>query len=78
MSDEIQRLKSDLAEVELCIPGCRDKVRLANAEYFRARKAKKEGLMATCAQRVKAAMLTLDENLKRRNELRARFKHLEQ
>jgi hypothetical protein len=74
MPDEIQNLKNNLADVDACIPGCRDKVRRAYAEYFRAKKNSDKELIAFCEQRVTEAKVTLEENLKKRDQLIARLK----
>jgi hypothetical protein len=68
------KLIDDLAAADACISDCRDKVRHANAVYFRAKKNNEEKeLIASCEQRVKEAMLTLEENLKARDRLRAQL-----
>jgi hypothetical protein len=69
MTNEIQKLRNDLAAVDMCISGCRDKVRNANAEYFLAKKNGERELIACCEQRVKEAMQALEENLKKREQL---------
>ena len=42
MADQIQKWQDELVAVEACIPGCRDKVRRANAELFRAKKKRRQ------------------------------------
>jgi hypothetical protein len=66
-------LRDDLAAVDAYISGCRDKVRNANAGYFRAKKNREEELMCWYEKRVKEATLTLEENLKKRDQLIAQL-----
>ena len=75
MADQIQKWQDELVAVEACIPGCRDKVRRANAELFRAKKRRDKELIPLCEQQVKEANLRLDENLSRRDQLTANLKH---
>ena len=75
MTNEIQKLRNDLAAADACISGCRNKVRKASAEYFRAKKNREKELIAGCEQRVKEAMLVLEENLKNREQLLEQLKN---
>jgi hypothetical protein len=74
MADQIQKWKEDLALVEACIPGCRDKVWRANAELASAKKHGNKELIAFCKQEVEDAKLRLEENVSKRDELTENLK----
>ena len=76
-TDDIQKLENELAFVYACIPACRDKVRLANAEYFRAKKNREEESIALCKKRVDEAKRVLEENIEKRDQLIACLKELQ-
>lgn len=73
-TDEIQKLENELAFVYTCIKTCRDKVRLANATYFRAKKNLEKESVALCEKRVDEAKRALEENIEKRDQLIARLK----
>lgn len=74
MTDPHQTYREDLALVEECIPGCREKLSRAEADLVAAkRKGDKERLRAFEVA-VEGAKLQLEENLRRRDELKAKLK----
>jgi len=76
-TDDIQKLKDELAFIDASVSECRHKVRFANAEYFRAKKKREEGSVALRGKRVDETKQALEDSIEKRNKLTARLKKLQ-